>query len=87
MTSPAPLDCASVLGQIQAYLDGDLSAVACDAIDHHCAGCERCATLVRGLRQTIGVCRQAGQAPLPESVSARAREQVKRLLDERRRSG
>lgn len=74
------LDCASVAAQIQAYVDGELPAVECDAIERHCAGCDRCAVLVRGLRETIGMCREAGRAPLPESISARAREQVRQLL-------
>jgi anti-sigma factor RsiW len=76
-----------VIAQIQAYVDGELPAVECSGIEQHCATCEPCAALVQGLRQTIGVCREAGRAPLPESVRARAREQVKRLLTERKTSG
>jgi anti-sigma factor RsiW len=69
-----------VLGQIQAYVDGELDAVECDAIDRHCLGCEACSAVVRGLRQTIGLCRELGRAPLPEPVRDRACEQMKRLL-------
>jgi len=86
MTSRAPSDCASVIAQIQAYVDGELPAVECSGIERHCAACERCTALVRGLRRAIGICREAGRAPLPKAVSARARDQVKRLLDKRRSS-
>ena len=74
-------DCRSILTEISAYLDGELDATACDAIEQHCQGCESCAEVVRGLRETVGLCRQAGSTPLPESVRARARASVRRLLD------
>jgi anti-sigma factor RsiW len=77
--SPA---CTAILTNISSYLDGDLEQTACAAIDAHCAGCPRCAGLVAGLRQTIGLCRDAGSVPLPDAVRARARASVRRLLDE-----
>ena len=75
-----PVDCAAVREQIERYVDRDLEAVECDAIERHCADCAPCAALVRRVRETIGLCRDVGHAPLPEPVRARAREQVKRLL-------
>ena len=80
MTSPAPLDCERVRRQIEAYVDGELTSVECDGIERHCDTCEACAGVVRGVRQTIELCRGVGASPLPEPVSDRAREQVKRLL-------
>jgi anti-sigma factor RsiW len=70
-----------VLAGISAYLDGDLDAGACDAIERHCRNCVRCATLVKGLRETVGLCRQAASASLPESVRRQARDSVRRLLE------
>ena len=77
---PATLTCKTVLAQIGAYLDGELDTVGCSAIDRHCVHCASCATVVRGLQTTIGLCRGAGRAPLPPAIRSRAREQVKRLL-------
>ena len=74
--------CKAVQTQIGAYLDGELDAVSCRAIERHCADCASCANLVTGLEKTIGLCREAGRAPLPPAVRARAREQMKRLLAE-----
>ena len=74
-------ECAAMLAGISAYLDGDLDAAACQAIEHHCLGCSRCAALVVGLRQTIGLCREAGAVPLPDAVRQRARASIRRLLD------
>jgi anti-sigma factor RsiW len=72
--------CAQILGEITAYLDGDLAATECDAIEAHCRECADCAAVVNGLRETVGLCRQAAGAPLPEDVRARALESVRRLL-------
>jgi anti-sigma factor RsiW len=76
-----PSDCKVVLVDIAAYLDGDLAGTACDAIERHCQVCPSCEALVKGLRETVGLCRQAGAAPLPDAVRQRARDGVRRLLD------
>jgi anti-sigma factor RsiW len=74
-------DCRTILANISAYLDGELEATACEAIDQHCRGCASCAALVSGLRETVGLCREAASMPLPEAVRQRARESVRDLLD------
>ena len=84
MSEPAA-DCTAILTNISAYLDGELDATACAAIEAHCADCPHCAPLVDGLRRTVGLCRDAASTPLPDDVRARARESVRRLLDERAR--
>jgi anti-sigma factor RsiW len=80
MTMPSKT-CEQILTQISGYLDGDLDTTACETIEQHCQQCSSCAALVKGLRETVGLCRQAGSAPLPDAVRRRARESVRRLLD------
>jgi anti-sigma factor (TIGR02949 family) len=80
--STGPNSCSEVLANISSYLDGELNTTACDAIERHCLACPNCAALVEGLRETVGLCRQAGAVPLPEDVRQRARESVRRLLDQ-----
>jgi anti-sigma factor RsiW len=84
-TGSGERDCAEILAHISAYLDGELEATECDAIERHCRGCESCASVVAGLRHTVGLCRDAGSAPLPEAVRNRAQESVRKLLAEKRR--
>jgi anti-sigma factor RsiW len=79
--STAPKTCKEVLANISSYLDGELETTECDAIERHCLECPSCAALVNGLRETVGLCRQAGTAPLPDAVRQRARESVRQLLD------
>ena len=79
--SPALTTCKEVLTNISNYFDGELDITACDAIEKHCLDCPSCAAVVNGLRETVGLCRQAATVPLPEGVRQRARESVRQLLD------
>jgi anti-sigma factor RsiW len=81
--SELPSSCRDVLANISSYLDGELETNACDAIEAHCLACPRCAGLVKGLQETLGLCRQAATAPLPDAVRRRALEHVRQLLDRR----
>lgn len=80
MTQDVNAKCGATLANISAYLDGELDAVECDAIERHCRDCAACTTLVQGLRETIGLCREAGTTPLPEPVRQRAKASIERLL-------
>lgn len=86
MSQDVNAECTAMLTQISAYLDGDLDAAECQTIERHCRNCPRCAALVDGLRETIGLCREAGRTPLPEPVRRRARESIERLLASERPS-
>jgi anti-sigma factor RsiW len=73
--------CKKILANISGYLDGELDTTACDEIERHCQHCASCAALVNGLRETVGLCRQAGSVPLPDAVRQRARDRVRQLLN------
>jgi anti-sigma factor RsiW len=75
------MGCRELLGRLSAYLDGDLSRPQCRDIEQHCRQCRECARIVEGLRKTIGICQDAGRAPLPEAIRDRARASIQRLLD------
>lgn len=79
--SPLANTCRDVLANISGYLDGELDTTACAAIERHCLACPRCAELVNGLRETVGLCREAATLPLPDAVRRRAIESVRQLLD------
>jgi anti-sigma factor RsiW len=87
MTESTARDCASILAEISGYLDGELESTECAAIEAHCLQCPRCASLVEGLRRTVGLCRDAGRVPLPDAVRERAHASVRRLLAEHERGG
>jgi anti-sigma factor RsiW len=81
MTRPLTPECRSILGSISSYLEGDLDASACHTIERHAAGCRECQSVIDGLRQTVGLCRQAAAAPLPDPVRQRALARIRTLLE------
>ena len=82
--TPSPDDgCRALMAHISAYLDGELDAVECSAIERHCSECAHCRDVVEGLRRTIALCREAGDAPLPQAVRERARARIRALLNVR----
>lgn len=87
MSENANAECGAMLASISAYLDGDLDATECQTIELHCRSCSRCSAVVEGLRQTIGLCREAANSPLPEPVRQRARASIERLLASEKPSG
>jgi anti-sigma factor RsiW len=81
MTTAMTDECRRILTVVSAYLDGDLEAAACAEVEAHCERCAACAETIAGLREAVGLCRQAGSMPVPDAVRERARERVRRLLD------
>jgi len=80
MSETPAVTCESLLGQISAYLDGDLGAATCEAIERHAASCDRCAVVIEDFRKATGLCRTAADAPLPATVRELAQARVKALL-------
>jgi len=80
MSEATTVTCESLLEQISAYLDGDLGAATCEAIEHHASSCDRCAVVIEDFRKATGLCRTAADAPLPDTVRALAQARVRALL-------
>lgn len=80
MNTTSSPECREMLSGISAYLDGELDAMACEAIDRHCQQCASCHAFVEGLKTTAGLCRQAATAPLPDAVRERAQAAIRKLL-------
>ena len=74
------ITCESLLSQMSSYLDGDLPELTCAAIEQHATACVECERVIAEFRTATGLCRSAGNAPLPDDVRARARARVRELL-------
>ena len=81
-----PSSCRMLVERLSACLDGDLPAAEQKKVETHAQRCPRCRALVRDLSRTTGLCRKAGARPLPPAVRRLARERIRRVLDEARRS-
>ncbi|MCX8061858.1 MAG: zf-HC2 domain-containing protein [Anaerolineales bacterium] len=72
MTAHRP-SCREMLGSLSEYLDGELEAELCAAIESHLSECENCRIVVDTLRKTITLYHQhAEEDPqLPAEVRLR----------------
>jgi anti-sigma factor RsiW len=80
MTRQSSSSCRVLLERLSAYLDGDLPASQCRKIEAHAETCLRCTEVLADFRKATGLCRHAGERPLPPAVRKMAREHVRRLL-------
>lgn len=80
MSEITSVSCESLLKQISAYLDGDLGAATCEAIERHASSCDRCSGVIEEFRKATGLCRKAADTPLPDAVRALAQARVRALL-------
>ncbi len=63
--------CETILENLSAYLDGDLSDDLCVEIERHLAGCVDCHVVVDTLRKTISLYHALPPAELPDSLRQR----------------
>jgi anti-sigma factor RsiW len=82
MKSRATGECRILLERLSAFLDGDLSARACTAIERHSRTCRRCAAAIDDLRRTTGLCRRAATVPLPDAIRRRAQARLRTVIGE-----
>jgi predicted anti-sigma-YlaC factor YlaD len=69
--------CRHLLGELSAYLDGELSEAICVEIERHLVECADCRIVVDTLRKTILLYRTAPQPGFP----AAARERLYKALN------
>ncbi len=72
MTAHRP-SCREMLSSLSDYLDGEIEAEICAAIESHLAECENCRIVVDTLRKTITLYRHQAEedAVLPDEVRYR----------------
>jgi anti-sigma factor RsiW len=75
--SPAPPgECADLFARLSAYLDGELSPEARQAMEQHICDCPPCIEFIQSLRQTIDLCHHFEPAGTPAPVSREAKREL-----------
>lgn len=64
-------NCKALLGDLSAYIDGELPAALCAEIEKHLEGCENCRVVLNTTRRTIDLVQEEAASPLPEDVRER----------------
>lgn len=71
-------DCHEMLGVLSDYIDGDLGAEFCSAIEQHLSDCENCRVVVDSLRKTVYLYKITS---MPATVPSQVRERLFRCLE------
>ena len=72
--------CLRRLARLSAYLDRELPPAACDEIRKHMAGCADCRIVLKTLKKTIALCRQAPAKQPSRAALTRVLSAIKREL-------
>jgi anti-sigma factor RsiW len=65
-------NCQEILGQLNAYIDGELDTYLCTHLESHLETCTDCQVVLDTLKKTIELCQQDGQEiTLPQDARQR----------------
>jgi RNA polymerase sigma-70 factor (ECF subfamily) len=76
-------ECNKHIQSIADYIDGELGPELCSEIEEHLKGCKNCRLMVDTLRQTVILCKDGERAELPESLSSKLNEAIKRRWEKK----
>ena len=71
--------CPDYIQSLNDYLDGGVDPELCTEIESHIGECENCRIMVDSLKQTVTLCRDGKEEPLPDALD----EKLTGLLRER----
>jgi anti-sigma factor RsiW len=72
--------CRALFEKLSEYIDNELDAANCDAIEAHLQHCPPCQSCLATLQQTVALCRELKTAAMPEAASQRLRTMIEKLL-------
>jgi RNA polymerase sigma-70 factor (ECF subfamily) len=77
---PGAGQCPDVLAALSRYLEGDLTASDCAAMEAHLGECASCRTTCESLRQVLAGCRASPVPEVPPATRDRLREAIRACL-------
>jgi len=72
--------CRELFEKLSEYLDNELDAANCDAIETHLQDCPPCQACLATLKQTVALCRELKASSMPEAASNRLRKTIEQLM-------
>jgi anti-sigma factor RsiW len=75
--------CSKHIQDIADYLDGELDAKLCEDLENHLKDCKNCRLMVDSLKQTVILCRDGVREELPESISSRLNDVIRRRWEKK----
>lgn len=80
MTNPHTDEhCLAIFERLSEYIDHELDTVTCEDIETHLNGCLCCHSCLETLKRTVALCREMKPDPVPETLSSRLKDLIRRL--------
>lgn len=77
--APFSAPCPDVVALFSRYVEHDIGAEECAAMERHIAKCRRCAGACDSLKRTLALCNAQPRGEVPPEVQARVRQAIKDL--------
>ncbi len=75
--------CPDYIEKLNDYLDGGIDPELCAEITEHLGKCENCRIMVDSMKQTVKLCREGKEEPLPPALEARLKGLLKKRWEEK----
>ena len=69
-------ECKEIFALLSQYLDVELPADACRAIEEHIRDCPSCVEFAESLKKTVDLCRRYSANEVPSPLSKEARSEL-----------
>lgn len=70
--------CRRIFSGLSDYLDRELSAADCRAIERHLRGCANCGAFLNTLKKTVALCRRSPAPALSKKLRAQILRRIRR---------
>ena len=75
--------CNEQIESICAYVDGEADSKLCQEIEKHLEECENCRIMVDTLKQTVVLCREGKEEPLPAALESRLNDALRKKWEKK----
>jgi len=69
--------CPDYVKDLNDFLDGTLDSSVCAEMEKHIGECTNCRIMIDTLRQTVKLCKEGKQVPLPPALEAKLNNLLK----------
>ena len=75
--------CLEMFKKLSEYIDGELDQLNCDELEKHLEDCSACKICMVTLKQTVNLCREVKDNPVPEGFSHKMAAFIEALQKEK----
>lgn len=71
--------CRQMFARLSEYIDNELDEITCRDIERHMADCPPCRVCLSTLKQTVALCKNLDDQPVPKDLSMKLKQIIDNL--------